>query len=452
MAGGKGSSGRSPAAVSAAVAVLLATVVLGLLAPPPGGARTGAYPPDLPALTPAAERGSPAAARRSLSAGELRDELEQAMRSAGGASGAWVADLDAESEPVLFTDNAARRRIPASNQKLFTTAAFLATFGARGRLETRAYAHGEVSGPRRSVLRGDLVIVGDGDPAFGTARFARRNDQPVTPVAGLAKRIARTGLDRITGRVLADDTVFDRKRRSGPYLSPLSGLSFNNGYAGGDYARAPELVAASELKEALRNRGIRIRGRVGHADLSDAALAEDPLAAIESPAVAALIEETNVPSNNFFAEMLLKRVGAEGGKKGTRKRGSNKVEAFAEDVGTDAQAADGSGLSRKNAVSPEEVGKLLVAMAKDEALARAYRRSLPIAGREGTVADRMEGTAAAGNCATKTGTLDGVSALSGYCDAGNRTLAFSVLMNSVDVDAARSAQDRFAAALARYRP
>jgi D-alanyl-D-alanine carboxypeptidase/D-alanyl-D-alanine-endopeptidase (penicillin-binding protein 4) len=168
--------------------------------------------------------------------------------------------------------------------------------------------------------------------------------------------------------------------------------------------------------------------------------------------VAKLIEETNVPSNNFFAEMLLKRLAATSGKRGTRSRGNNKVEAFAQSVGTRVQAVDGSGLSRRNRVSAEHLGKLLVAMAADERLRPAFVDSLPVAGREGTVADRMRGTAAEGNCATKTGTLSDVSALSGYCEAGTHTIAFSALMNDADIDAARRAQDRIAAAVARYQP
>jgi D-alanyl-D-alanine carboxypeptidase/D-alanyl-D-alanine-endopeptidase (penicillin-binding protein 4) len=151
--------------------------------------------------------------------------------------------------------------------------------------------------------------------------------------------------------------------------------------------------------------------------------------------------------------MLLKRVAAADGSRGTRLAGAEDVERFAHSVGTDIQAVDGSGLSRRNAVSPQEVVKLLVGMARDRESAKAFRDSLPVAGREGTVADRMRGTAAEGNCATKTGTLDGVSALSGYCDAGGgRTIAFSVLNNGVDVNAARVAQDRVAAAIARYGP
>ncbi len=395
---------------------------------------------------------APSAFARGLGASELRSALADDLAGAGGSSGAWVFDVDANGDGQLFGNDADKRRIPASNEKLFTTAAFLDALGPKARLQTRAYADGKVSAGPRSTLAGDLVIVGDGDPAFGTARFAGANDQPVTRVSELARNVARAGVRRITGRVLADDTIFDRERRAGPDLSPLSGLSFNDGYDGGGYAHDPELVAAEALTKALRKRGVKVDGRVGRANLSDSRLRRDPLASVASPTASRLIEETNVPSNNFFAEMLLKRLAAERGKRGTRIAGARAVESFAQSAGTDIQAVDGSGLSRRNAVSPHEVGKLLVAMARDPEDGAAFRHSLPIAGQEGTVADRMEGTAAAGNCATKTGTLDGVSALSGYCTAGGHTIAFSILMNDVSIDAAHHAQDEMAAAIARYQP
>src|SRR5262245_1031880 len=82
-----------------------------------------AWGPDRPAATPVARPGSPLAATRALDAGDLRSRLSAALNSAGGASGAWVRDLEAGE--VLFTDNAGTRRTPASNEKLFTTAAFL---------------------------------------------------------------------------------------------------------------------------------------------------------------------------------------------------------------------------------------------------------------------------------------------------------------------------------------
>lgn len=441
---------RGDRALTRGLAVLVALLALALGAAPAAGVKGG---PDLAAHAPVAREGTPAASKRALTLSQLRTRLAEAMRKAGGDSGAWVYDLDADSDPVLFADDARTRLIPASNQKLFTTAAFLAQFGADGRLKTRAYARGKLAGPDGSVLKGDIVIVGDGDPAFGTARFARSNAQPVTRVADLATDIAQAGVKRIKGRILADDTIFDRVRRAGPYLSPLSGLSFNNGYKDGDrYARAPELEAARALKNALRKRGVKVRGRVGRVNLPKRVLKREPIGEVDSPDVATLIEETNVPSNNFFAEMLLKRLGAVGGKRGTRKRGARRVEAFAAKVAAGVQASDGSGLSRRNRATPEQVGKLLVAMAERERDADAFRDSLAIAGREGTLAYRMRGTAAQDNCAGKTGTLSGVSALSGYCEAGGHTIAFAILMNGVNTNTARNAQDEFAAALARYRP
>ena len=429
---------------------MLATAAAVLTTAPAAFAAT--LGPDQPAVTPAAKPGSELAARADLSRGELRDELAAALADDGSAGGAWVFDTEATGDAVLFSDNGSREMIPASNQKLFVTAALLAELGPTARLETRVYARGKLGGRGDSVVGGDLVLVGDGDPSFGTGRFARANDQPATRVSQLARNVAAAGVKRVEGRILADDSIFDRERRAGPDLSPLSGLSFNNGYDGGDYAHSPELVAAKGLKSALRKRGVRVDGQVGRANLPAATLESEPLAAVASPTVTKLIEETNVPSNNFFAEMLLKRLAATSGRKGTRQRGNDKVETFAASVGTAVESVDGSGLSRKNRVSPEHVGQLLVAMAKDEQNAAAFRDSLPVAGREGTVADRMHGTAAEGNCATKTGTLSDVSALSGYCDAGGHTVVFSTLMNDANVDAARRAQDRIAAAVARYQP
>jgi D-alanyl-D-alanine carboxypeptidase/D-alanyl-D-alanine-endopeptidase (penicillin-binding protein 4) len=427
--------------VSILVAAVLAAPVNAVASPAEGG------------KTPVARPGTELASKRALSRSELRDQLAHAMSDVGGASGAFVMDLDANGGGALYGNQADTRRVPASNEKLFTTAAFLDALGPMGHLRTRAYVWGKLGGANDSVVEGDLVIVGDGDPAFGTKQFARDADQPVTRVADLATAIAQQGIERVKGQILADDSIFDRKRAAGPDLSPLSGLSFNDGYdSDGSYASAPELNAAKALKNALRKRGVKVAGRVGHTNLPDSATNRDPLAEVASPTAADLIEETNVPSNNFFAEMLLKRLAAEDGSRGTRLAGAADVERFAHSVGTDIQAVDGSGLSRRNAVSPHEVVKLLGAMYHDRADGEAFRGSLPIAGREGTVADRMRGTAAEGNCATKTGTLDGVSALSGYCNAHGHTIAFSVLNNSVSIDAAHNAQDRIAAAIARYKP
>jgi D-alanyl-D-alanine carboxypeptidase/D-alanyl-D-alanine-endopeptidase (penicillin-binding protein 4) len=112
---------------------------------------------------------------------------------------------------------------------------------------------------------------------------------------------------------------------------------------------------------------------------------------------------------------------------------------------------DGSGLSRSNQASPKAVARLL-----DRARGRAwfddFHDSLAVAGRSGTLRDRMRDGAARGRCRAKTGTLRDVSALSGYCTSRSRDrIVFSILMNRVNPSSARRLQDRMANAMARYR-
>ena len=117
------------------------------------------------------------------------------------------------------------------------------------------------------------------------------------------------------------------------------------------------------------------------------------------------------------------------------------------------QVVDGSGLSRGDHTSPRSVVRLLAGMARSGPTANAFRGSLAVACRSGTLASRMCGTPASGRCRAKTGTLSNVSALSGYCTLpSGRTIAFSFLMNRVDVSGARALQNRMAVAIARYRP
>ena len=150
--------------------------------------------------------------------------------------------------------------------------------------------------------------------------------------------------------------------------------------------------------------------------------------------------------------MLLKRLAATRTQKGTTKIGARRVESFARRVASGDRAVDGSGLGALEqghapAGRPPADGRAERARRR-----RAFRESLPLAGREGTLAGRMRGTAAEGKCRAKTGTLSDVSALSGYCRAGHGTVVFAIVNNNVNVDAARRAQDAMAAAIARYRP
>jgi serine-type D-Ala-D-Ala carboxypeptidase/endopeptidase (penicillin-binding protein 4) len=400
---------------------------------------------------------APDFAAASISRSRLRHGLAHQMQRAGGASGAFVIDVDAPGKRTLFSRASRPRRILASNTKLFTMAAVLDRFGPAGRLKTRIYMRGRSAAGGRT-LRGSLVVVGAGDPALAGTGFARRHGLPLTPLRRLASDVRAAGIRHVTGKVRADASIFDRRRgvpttrvNAAGELAPLSGLSYNSGLVHGDYAKRPALVAAPALRRRLRAIGVRVDGGVGRTDLSKRALLKRPLGSVRSPRIRRLVTATLRPSNNFFAEMLLKRLAANRrGAKGTTRRGARRVERFARGLGTRVGMENGSGLSRSDRASPRQVVRLLVAM-NHRPDAVVYRRSLPLAGEQGTVAGRMNGTAADGRCRTKTGTLIGVSALSGYCDAGHGLVAFSILMNSVNIDAARSAQDRMAALIARYR-
>ena len=398
-------------------------------------------------VTPRAAPGSRLAARSSISRSRLHSALKSEMRRVGGGSGAWVSDFRASRGRVLFSDSGTRRRLLASNTKLFTTAAFLDRFQPAGRLETSVWERGRRSGNRDQILRRGLALVGDGDPALSKSH-----------VGALARQVKRAGIRRVRGGLIVDDTIFDRKRfvptpgiSGGPWLSPMSGLSYNAGYDDGRFARRPEKVAAREFIKQLRGAGVRFKGGITVRGTTRKLRAREPVATVASPTAASLIERTNEPSDNFFAEMLLKRLGARDGRQGTTARGARKAERFAKQARSGARLVNGSGLARTNVASPSEVGKLLVHMAKDDALRGAFRGSLAVAGRSGTLAQRMRGTAAERRCQGKTGTINGVSALSGYCRAGSGRVVFSILMNGVNVDTARRAQDRMAALIARYR-
>ena len=111
---------------------------------------------------------------------------------------------------------------------------------------------------------------------------------------------------------------------------------------------------------------------------------------------------------------------------------------------------DGSGLSRQDRTSPRQIVKLLQGM-NDSPAAAAFDDSLPVVGRNGTMYNRMRGTAGQDNCHTKTGTLHDVSTLAGYCNtAGGERIAFAFLMNRVAPYAAHVLQDKMTVALARY--
>lgn len=390
------------------------------------------------------------AAQASPSCDRMRAWLHQ-----GGGSASGLLVVDTETEEVLCASAPGRSRPLASNMKLFTTAAALSKLGPEYRIPTKVFRDGPVDA--KGVLHGSLYLQGGGDPALGTPAFYNAYFGGLgTNIFALAPQIRAAGIKSVTGRLYADDTVFDRRRgvadsgyATSPYIGPLSGLAFNSGFAGATstsgFSSDPAKLAVGKLARSLR----------GIVPLQTALRPTPPnverVALVRSPTLDRIANLTDVYSNNYFAEMLIKLLGARFGGAGTTAAGANVVEAFARGHGSVLNAVDGSGLTRSNRSSPREVIDLLLGMQEDPA-GEEFIQALALTGQEGTVASRTEGTAAYGRCRTKTGTISGVSNLSGYCfNRSGRVIAFSILMAGVgNLSLAHLNQDRIAAAVAGY--
>jgi D-alanyl-D-alanine carboxypeptidase/D-alanyl-D-alanine-endopeptidase (penicillin-binding protein 4) len=390
------------------------------------------------ALAALAAAASPALAARS----SLGSRLTRALHApdvAFSASAAVAVDL--ETGQVVYAHNATLPLIPASNEKLAVTYAALTALGPSFRIETDVLGEGEREG---HLWHGDLVLKGYGDPTLSSASLAL-----------LARQVRADGITQVTGSVVGDETWFDAHRtapgwKASFYINespPLSALIVDRGLVGKRTSRAPALAAAQLFERALRRAGVRVAhaSRLGVA--GDDAVA---LGAVDSPTLSALVHRMDVTSDNFTAEMLVKELGAVQAGRGTTAGGLRVVGSQLAQAGVPlagVRFADGSGLSRLDRMTASTLVSLLHVMWSDPELRPDVVASLPIAGRTGTLHDRMRGTAAAGVVRAKTGTTDDATALSGF--VGDRYV-FSVLVNGAPVSWtwSRVVEDRFASALA----
>jgi serine-type D-Ala-D-Ala carboxypeptidase/endopeptidase (penicillin-binding protein 4) len=388
----------------------------------------------LVAAAPAGTRPAPASA--------LEGRLARALAVPNVASSASAAiAVDLGTGKVIFQRNPGLALVPASNEKLAVTYAALAAFGPWFRIPTEVVGYGEL---RDGVWNGDLVLKGYGDPTLST------ND-----LRGLARELRAAGIRRVTGRIVGDESYFD-SRRMGPgwkswyYVNespPLSALAVDRSRYRGLVSVEPALAAAGVLRAELRRLHIRVAG----AAVTGRAHAEAvPLATSVSPPLRVILRFMNRESDNFTSELLLKQLGTLEGARGTTARGGRLVMRALAEGGiplSGVRIADGSGLSRSNRLTAKALIEILRVVWADLELRPAFVDSLPVAGRNGTLRDRMRRWPAAGRVAAKTGTTSVASALSGF--AGKR-YAFVVLHNGRPVSHtwARRAQDRFAAVLA----
>jgi D-alanyl-D-alanine carboxypeptidase/D-alanyl-D-alanine-endopeptidase (penicillin-binding protein 4) len=354
-------------------------------------------------------------------------------------SAAVVVDLTTGA--VVFGRNAALSLVPASNEKLPVTYTALETLGPDYRIATDVLGQGALVG---TTWRGSLVLQGHGDPTLDDAGLAR-----------LARQVRDTGIRKVAGSVLGDESYFD-SRRTAPgwkpsfYITqsaPLSALTVDRTWFHTHHSSAPAAAAAALFKDALRKQGISVTGRATRGVASANA---EGLAEVLSPPLAQIVRFMDRESDNFTAELLLKQIGAVNGAAGTTADGAAQVRTTLSEAGiplAGVRIVDGSGLSSLDRLTARAIVGILQAAWEDSSIKQSFVSALAVAGRTGTLKDRLRRPPALGVVLAKTGTTSIASALSGFVRG---RYVFSVLQNGrpVSYTWARRAQDRFATVLA----
>jgi D-alanyl-D-alanine carboxypeptidase/D-alanyl-D-alanine-endopeptidase (penicillin-binding protein 4) len=361
----------------------------------------------------------------------LRAQLHAALASFDGR-GTGVLAVDLASGRVVYAHNANASLLPASNEKLAITYAALVALGPAFRMRTEVLGEGHLVDGR--TWHGNLVLRGYGDPTLDRAGLA-----------DLARRLRATGVRRVTGGLVADESWFDHRRSSPGWepgfvpneSRPLSALTV----PGADGAKG----VAGLFRKALTRAGVRVRGATKVTKAGGW-----PLAVRYSPTLEEILHYMDVESDNFTAELVLKQLGATLAGHGTTEAGAAIVRSILADRRVPlggVRIADGSGLSALDRLTPKALVTILQRAWADRDLRLPLFRILPVAGRDGTLEDRMTRPPARGNVRAKTGTLDNASALSGFV---RERYAFAILQNAPRLSAwaARAAQDRFATVLA----
>jgi D-alanyl-D-alanine carboxypeptidase/D-alanyl-D-alanine-endopeptidase (penicillin-binding protein 4) len=481
----------------------------------------------------------------------LDTELRQLLARTAAPGAAWgIHVVSLKSGRTLFETNAHRLFVPASNTKLFTAALALDRLGTNHQLTTllRLPARTNSAATNTPVIRGDLLLVGGGDPTI-TDRFNGGNWQKA--LAPLVESVVAAGIQRIEGDLVCDTSLL-RSAPFGPgwnwddlehpYGAAVSALSLNDNVvhlrftpgatsgapviarqepipdwliihndvvtgpsnatadlrierAPGDNnvfvtgvlpaggapqtedvtVPSPALYFGDLFKLALSQRGVAVTGpvrEIGWRERQQRPLVAtnwQTIAELKSPHMSDLVRVMMKPSQNLYAHLLWLLTGVETEqaprpeeqdwpKGGPADAGSSRAfRAFLKRTGIPPTAVvleEGSGLSRKNLLSPAATTQLLAYMDRHPAR-DAWHASLPIGGVDGTLLNRFTKSPAKGNVRAKTGTLRNIVALSGYVTtAAGERLAFSVLVNNyVPTNSAASARaevDALVELLARW--
>ena len=456
-------------------------------------------------------RGAPVGTRA-----ELRHAIDSMVAMPKFSNAHWgVLIVDPERGDTLYSRNAGKLFMPASNQKIVTGAVALTQLGPDFQFETAFAARGTVEG---GVLRGDLVVLGNGDPSMsnrmrgGDVMAAMRaipdslrahgvryvsgrlqrggdvfpdamhgfgwgwDDFDAAYSAGVDELFFNEGMftvtlragtrdgSRVSASVRPDigfpgmrslvttvrrpdstrnaDTTASLPRLPGPSASmdslsnvvTVTGQMYAADSATVDVAyRDPGLAYLHALRKTLSDQALTVEGGLDPRFPRDTAAQLDTLFVLKSLPLRDVLAALEKPSQNQIAEILLKTLGLRGTGVGTADSGRAVVERQLATWGiapTSFAVRDGSGLSRHNDLAPDAIVRILDTMRRSEHAA-VFRSSLPVAGVDGTIRNRMRDTPAAGNVHAKTGSVDKARSLSGYVtSADGRLLIFSLLCNN----------------------
>ena len=340
--------------------------------------------------------------------------------------GLMVWDLTADS--VLYTYNHRQRMRPASTMKLLTAITMLDLYGGNYQFTTEVRYKGEIVG---RTLVGDLICVGCMDPSFDNGDMNY-----------LVDRIRVAGIDTICGRIIADKSMKDTLLLGQGWCwdddNPcLSALLLN---------RKDNFV--NRLTTLLTDVGVvflepeSLNIEHGTLNMEDSTLSDTNLPSRRvglgvgtSHSLDKILTRMMKQSDNLYAEAIFYHTALSIARPATQKNARTAVRQLIQRLGFDpAQytVADGSGLSLYNYLSPELLTAFLRHAWRNESIRRHLEPSLPIAGIDGTLKDRMKNTAAHRNVRAKTGTLTGISSLAGYATAANgHQLAFAIINQGI---------------------
>ena len=341
--------------------------------------------------------------------------------------GQAVYDLTADS--ILYKVNEHQMLRPASTMKLLTAITAIDKLGGSYQFRTQLYYTGKVED---HTLTGDLYCVGGFDPRFN-----------IDDMNAFVESIRCMGVDTIRGSIVADRSMKDADLLGegwcwdddNPPLSPLT------------IGRNTQFV--DRFIRQLVDDGVVLDVRVSDGTLPDSAFH----LCSRFHSIDQILLRMMKQSDNFYAEAMFYQLAAHQGHRPARaKDAAAIVKRLISKVGLGHRPyriADGSGLSLYNYLSADLEVRLLRYAYRNSTVYLHLLPSLPVAGSDGTLRNRMRGSFAADNVKAKTGTLEGVSALAGYCTAANdHRLCFSIINQGVmHTSNARRFQDRVCNAL-----